>query len=327
MRGTRKESVSKPLPPVRVGISRCLLGDAVRYDGGHKRDSFLVDVLGSVVDWVSVCPEVEAGMTTPREPIRLVGDARKPRLMTVKSGQDLTKMMSSFSARCVAELEACELSGYVFKKDSPSCGVERVRVLNHQGMPARKGIGVFARVFMAHFPLIPVEEEGRLCDPVLRDNFIERVFSYHRWRSLMLGPVSMSAVVAFHTAHKYALLAHSRDHYQALGRLTAQSDRYRPRDLLQRYGEMFMEALKIHATVRKHVNVLHHLVGHFKSRLSPAERAELDSLIGDYHRGFVPLIVPLTLVKHYVTMYEIAYIHDQVYLNPHPKELMLRNRV
>ncbi len=188
MRATRKESISKLRLPVRVGISRCLLGDAVRYDGGHKRDSFLVDVLGRVVDWVPVCPEVEAGMTTPREPIRLVGDARQPHLVTVKGGQDLTKMMSSFSTRRVAELEDSELSGYVFKKDSPSCGVERVRVLNRQGMPARSGIGLFARVFMEHFPLIPVEEEGRLCDPVLRDNFIERVFSYHRWRSLMLEP-------------------------------------------------------------------------------------------------------------------------------------------
>ena len=319
MRSTRKEKVSKPLPPVRVGISRCLLGDAVRYDGGHKRDTFLVDVLGSVVDWVSVCPEVEAGMTTPREPIRLVGNARSPRLMAVKSGKDLTQMMSSFSARRVAELEASELSGYVFKKDSPSCGVERVRVVNHQGIPARNGIGVFAKVFMEHFPLIPVEEEGRLRDPVLRDNFIERVFSYHRWRALMLGPVSRSAVVEFHTTHKYALLAHSRDHYQALGHLTAQSNRYRPRDLLERYGEIFMEALKIKATVRKHVNVLHHLVSHFKSRLSSVERSELDAVIADYHRGLVPLVVPLTLVKHYVTMYDIAYIHNQVYLNPYPR--------
>ena len=317
----------KPRLPVRVGISRCLLGDAVRYDGGHKRDSFLVDVLGSVVEWVPVCPEVEAGMTTPREPIRLVGDARRPRFMTVKSGQDLTKMMSSFSARRVAELEASELSGYVFKKDSPSCGMERVRVLNHQGMPVRNGIGMFAKMFMEHFPLIPVEEEGRLCDPVLRDNFIERLFSYHRWRSMMLGPVSRSAVVEFHTAHKYALLAHSRDHYQALGRLTAQSDRYRPRDLLERYGEIFMEALKIKATVRKHVNVLHHLVGHFKFHLSLSERAELDGVIGDYHRGLVPLVVPLTLIKHYVEMFDVGYVRDQVYLHPHPKELMLRNRV
>ena len=327
MRATRKESISKLRLPVRVGISRCLLGDAVRYDGGHKRDSFLVDVLGRVVDWVPVCPEVEAGMTTPREPIRLVGDARQPHLVTVKSGQDLTKMMSSFSTRRVAELEDSELSGYVFKKDSPSCGVERVRVLNHKGMPARIGIGLFAKVFMEQFPLIPVEEEGRLCDPVLRDNFIERVFSYHRWRSLMLEPVSRKTVVEFHTTHKYALLAHSRDHYQTLGRLTAQADRYRPRDLLERYGEIFMEALKIKATVRKHVNVLHHLVGHFKCHLSLSERAELDGVIADYHRGLVPLVVPLTLVKHYVEMFDVGYIRDQVYLNPHPKELMLRNRV
>ena len=174
-----------------------------------------MDVLG-LVDWVPVCPEVEAGMTTPREAIRLVGDVRRPRLITVKSGQDVTRMMRSFSARRVAELEASDLSGYVFKKDSPSCGMERVRVLNYQGMPARNGIGLFARVFMEQFPLIPVEEEGRLCDPVLRENFIERIFSYHRWHALTLAPVSRRAIVEFHTAHKYELLAHSRAHYQAL---------------------------------------------------------------------------------------------------------------
>jgi uncharacterized protein YbgA (DUF1722 family)/uncharacterized protein YbbK (DUF523 family) len=313
--------------PLRLGVSRCLLGDEVRYDGGHKRDSFVVDVLGRFVEWVPVCPEVEAGMPIPRDAIRLAGNPREPRIETVRRGNDVTSTMTTFSARRVQELEALNLSGYVFKKGSPSCGMERVRVFNHRGMPSRDGIGVFARAFMERFPLIPVEEEGRLCDPVLRENFIERLFSYHRWRTLSQEMVTRQAVVEFHTIHKYALLAHSRAHYQWLGRLVAQAHRFRPQDLLQEYGKLFMSALRVKATVRKHVNVLNHLVSHFKTKLRPAERTELNGVIEDYHRGLVPLVVPLTLVKHYVILHDIAYIRNQVYLHPHPKELMLRNRV
>lgn len=327
MTRSMEATVADTVHPFRIGVSRCLLGDEVRYDGGHKRDSFVVDVLGRFVEWVPVCPEIEAGMETPREAIHLVGDPRAPLVMTIRSGQDMTPMMTTFSARRVRELTAMDLSGYIFKKGSPSCGIERVRVFNAHGMPKRDGIGVFARAFMESFPLIPVEEEGRLCDPVLRENFIERLFSYYRWRALLHGTVTAQAIVEFHTIHKYALLAHSRPHYQTLGRLVAQANRYRPKDLLARYGQIFMAALKVKATVRKHVNVLNHLVGHFKTKLGASERTELETVIADYHHGLVPLIVPLTLIKHYVNVLDIAYIRNQVYLNPHPKEMMLRNRV
>jgi len=313
--------------PLRIGVSRCLLGDEVRYDGGHKRDRFLTDVLGRYVEWVAICPEVEAGFGTPREAMRLVGDLKHPQLLTIKSERNLTKPLLQFSERKVASLEEDDLSGYIFKKDSPSCGIERVRVFNRHGMPARNGVGLFARAFTERFPLVPIEDEGRLCDPVLRDNFIERVFSYHRWRALARGPVARRTIVQFHTVHKYLLLAHSRELYQSLGRLVAQAHRCRPRDLFQRYGKLFMEALAVKATRRKQVNVLQHLVGHLKERLRPKERAELDGVVRDYHQGLVPLIVPVTLIKHYVARYEITYVQDQVYLNPHPKELMLRNFV
>ena len=326
---TRHPVLVQPSPthPLRIGVSRCLLGDEVRYDGGHKRDEFLVDVLGRYVEWVPICPEVEAGMPIPREAIRLVGDPRKPRLQTARNGHDVTDLLTTFSERRVQELESLELSGYVFKKGSPSCGIERVRVFNPHGMSPRDGIGVFARAFMERFPLIPVEEEGRLCDPVLRENFIERIFSYQRWHALQRGSVTRHAIVEFHTIHKYALLAHSRAHYESLGRLVAQAHRVRPKELLQRYGELFMGALRVKATARKHVNVLNHLVGHFKTTLQPAERTELNGVIEDYRRGLVPLVVPLTLVKHYVIRHDITYIRNQVYLNPHPTELMLRNHV
>ncbi|MDR4478860.1 MAG: DUF523 and DUF1722 domain-containing protein [Nitrospira sp.] len=313
--------------PLRLGISRCLLGEEVRFDGGHKRDQFLTDVLGRYVEWVPVCPEVEAGLGTPREAMRLVGDPQQPRLVSIKSGKDHTRALEHVTAHRLPDLERLDLSGYVFKKDSPSCGVERVRTYNEHGMPGRKGVGVFARAYVERFPLIPVEEEGRLCDPPLRENFIERVFSYRRWQDLVQSGVTRQAVVRFHTVHKYLLLAHSAPHYRQLGRLVAQVNAYRGKDLVHRYGELFMQALAVKATVRKHVNVLQHILGYFKDRLDAQEKTELLGVIGDYHQGLTPLIVPLTLIKHYVQIFDVGYIREQVYLNPHPKELMLRNHV
>lgn len=312
---------------LRLGISRCLLGDEVRFDGGHKRDRFLTDVLGKYVEWVPVCPEVEAGLGTPREAMRLMGDPRRPRLITIKSGRDHTQALESMAAERLDALRGLDLSGYVFKKDSPSCGIERVRIYKEHGMPSRQGVGIFAAAFMRQFPLIPVEEEGRLCDPALRENFIERVFCYRRYQDLLRGGASKQALVRFHTVHKYLLLSHSQPHYQALGRLVGQAARYRYKELALKYGALFMNGLAVKATVRKHVNVLQHIVGYFKGRLEPEAKVELDSVIADYHRGLTPLIVPLTLVTHYVRLFDVAYLRDQVYLNPHPKELMLRNHV
>ena len=313
--------------PLRLGISRCLLGDEVRFDGGHKRDNFLTDVFGRYVEWVPVCPEVEAGLGTPREAMRLVGDPAQPRLMTIKSRRDHTQALEMMSATRIEELKELDLSGYVFKKDSPSCGVERVRIYNDHGMPSRKGVGIFARVFIEQFPLIPVEEEGRLCDSSLRENFIERVFCFRRFQDLLQKGITRQAIVRFHTIHKYLLLSHSQPHYQVLGRLVGQAERHRPKELAHRYGVLFMKALAVKATVRKHVNVLQHMLGYFKDRLGAQEKAELLGVIDDYHQGLTPLIVPLTLIKHYVQFFDVGYVRDQVYLNPHPKELMLRNHV
>jgi len=312
---------------IRLGISRCLLGDQVRYDGGHRRNAFLVEVLGNVVEWVPVCPEVEAGFGTPREPMRLVRGPRDPRLVTISTNRDLTRPLKDFSRCKNTLLGALDLSGYVFKKNSPSCGIEQVPVYNRSGRVTPNGIGLFARSFQEHFPLIPITDEDRLTDQELRDNFLERVFCYHRWKTLARGPVTRKAVVEFHTLHKYLLLAHSRRHYQQLGRLLASADRDRPKDLIERYGILFMKAVAVTATVRKHVHVLQHILGRFKDRLGAQEKAELAGVIGDYHRGRTPLIVPLTLIKHYVQIFDIGYIRDQVYLNPHPKELVLRNHV
>jgi uncharacterized protein YbgA (DUF1722 family)/uncharacterized protein YbbK (DUF523 family) len=303
------------------------LGEEVRYDGGHKRDRFLTDVLGRYVEWVPICPEVEAGLGAPREAMRLVGNPQHPRLVTIKSGIDRTRALETMTSNRIDELKELDLSGYVFKKGSPSCGIERVRLYNEHGMAGRNGVGLFARAFMKQFPLTPVEEEGRLCDSRLRENFIERIFCYRRWQDLVQRGVTRQALVQFHTIHKYLLMAHHPQQYEVLGRLVGQAHQYRSKELAHRYGELFMNTLAVKATVRKHVNVLHHIIGHFKKRLSAHEKAELLRVISDFHQGLTPLIVPLTLIKHYVQIFDVNYIRDQVYLNPHPKELMLRNHV
>jgi uncharacterized protein YbgA (DUF1722 family)/uncharacterized protein YbbK (DUF523 family) len=313
--------------PLRVGISRCLLGEEVRFDGGHKRDTFLTEVLGRYVEWVPVCPEVEAGLGTPREAMRLVGDPQYPRLVTIKSGTDHTRALETMTKNRIEELKELDLSGYVFKKGSPSCSIKRVRIYNEHGRPSRNGVGLFARAFIEQFPLIPVEEEGRLCDPTFRENFIERVFCYRRWQDLVQNGVTRQALVQFHTIHTYLLLAHHPQQCEVLGRLIGAAHQHRPKELAHRYGELFMKALAVKATVRKHVNVLQHILGYFNERLGAHERAELLGVIGDYHHGLAPLIVPLTLIKHYVQIFGVSYILDQVYLNPHPKEIMLRNHV
>lgn len=312
--------------PLRLGISRCLLGEPVRYDGGHKLDHFLVDVLGQHVEWVPVCPEMEAGFGTPRESMRLVDDVAEPRLITVRSHQDHTGRMRRYTKTRVRDLQSLNLSGYVFKKDSPSCGTRRVRVYARDGNLLGTGKGLFAEAFQRAFPLTPVEEEGRLRDQGLRENFIERVFGYHRWQGLT-ARLTRGRLVAFHTAHKYLLLAHSQRHYRELGRLVATAKQYSTRELARTYGNLFMEALAVKTTTRKHLNVLQHLAGHLKGALSSAARGELHAVIGDYQKGFVPLSVPVILIRHYVRILDIPYLKDQVYLAPHPKELMLRNHV
>jgi uncharacterized protein YbgA (DUF1722 family)/uncharacterized protein YbbK (DUF523 family) len=312
---------------IRLGISSCLLGKAVRYDGGHKLDRFLTETLGKFVEYVPVCPEVECGMPIPREPMHLQGDPRSPRLISIKTGIDKTSQMISWAEKRVIELEKEGLMGFIFKSDSPSSGMERVKVYNEKKMSVRTGVGMFARIFMQHFPLLPVEEEGRLHDPALRENFIERVFALARWRELLAGDVGLKGLIEFHTKHKLLILSHSTRHYQELGRLIAGAKKIPLQKLLESYQKQFMEALKLRATPKKNANVLMHMAGYFKYQLNRGEKAELLEIIEQYRKEIVPLIVPITLVNHYVRKYNQSYLGDQCYLHPHPVELQLRNHV
>ena len=312
---------------IKIGVSSCLLGKEVRYNGGHSHDRYITDILGQYFSFVDVCPEVEAGFGIPRETLRLVGKPEAPRLLTSRTGKDFTDIMQNWAQNKVVELEKENLCGFIFKSKSPSSGMERVKVYTEKGFPgSNKGVGLFARAFMAHFPLLPYEEEGRLHDAALRENFIERIFALKRWRRMAEQKKNRGDIVAFHTAHKLQIMSHSQKHYRDMGRLVARIKDIPLESLYQQYEAMFMQALTLKATVKKNVNVLQHMAGYFKKLLTKDEKQELQEVIEQYHRFYTPLIVPITLINHYVRKYGQEYLQKQYYLNPHPIELKLRNR-
>lgn len=309
--------------PITIGISSCLLGEQVRYDGGHKRHHYLTDQLAPHVHFVSVCPEVECGLPIPREAMHLRGDSATPQLVSIRSGRDLTEQLQSWCAHKIGELAALHLRGFVLKKNSPSCGLHRVKIYQDKGPPLTSGRGLFADLLTRAFPLMPVEEEGRLADARLRENFIEQIYCYDRLLRLLAAKPDRAALIRFHTAHKLLLMAHSVEHYRATGSLVASQQ---PLDqLLAEYSLLFMAGLRLLATPAKQTNVLLHCLGYFKKQLEAWEKQELLALIQRYRAGQLPLIVPVTLLGHYIRRFSQPYLAEQLYFAPHPDELMLRN--
>lgn len=309
---------------IRIGVSRCILGERVRYDGGHQHDRYITDTLGQYFEYIPVCPEVEYGLPVPREPMHLTGNPGAPRLVTIKTGIDHTDGMLAWTGRRLKELQKEGLCGFIFKSKSPSSGMQGVKVYSAAGIPVHKGVGIFARAFMERFPLLPVEDDGRLHDPVLRENFVERVFAYRSWQILLGGDRSIRSLVDFHTNHKLLLMSHSPKHYSALGRLVAGARDHKG-NLYEEYITAMMDGLRFIATARKQANVLLHMLGYFKTLLTADEKQELLDIIDTYRRGSVPLIAPIVLITHYVRKFDVPYLKRQSYLNPHPMELMLRN--
>lgn len=304
------------------------MGKQVRFDGSHKRDRFLTDTLGAHVDWVQVCPEVGAGMGVPRPTLRLIGKPagkpESPRLVAGASGDDWTDAVEAYTSRVLDRLADLELCGFVLKSRSPTCGMERVRVYDGGGMPHKTGVGVFARALMARFPLLPVEEEGRLHDPALREAFLDAVFAYARWRALVAAgdPLRTGMLVTFHRRNKYLLRVHSPAHAVSLGHLVARGGRGRdPGTLRDTYGLLFMQAVKVRPTPSKHATLLHRMAGHLRAHISPGARALLHESIEDYRAGLTPRSVPVTLLRHHAQEHGIAYLSEQSYLDPYPKQL------
>ena len=308
---------------IRVGVSACLVGDKVRYDGGHKRDVYLTGKLAQVFEFVPVCPEVAIGMGVPRPPIRLVGDALAPRALGVEDASlDVTAPLTAYGRRMAVELDG--ISAYIFKARSPSCGPWRVPIYS-DGVSMAQGTGLYAREIRARQSLLPVEEEGRLADPSLRDNFIERIFAYRRWQQLQTSGIDVGALVEFHSAHKLQLMSHGAVYYRALGRLIAEAKPPRIAAVAREYGAEFMSALTHPATRKRHTNVLHHLMGYLKRHLDREDKVELLGVIESYRLGQMPLAAPITLLKHHFRRFPDPYIDKQTYLHPHPTELALRS--
>lgn len=313
-------------PRLSIGVSSCLLGQEVRYDGAHKRDRYLTDVLGDYCEFVPICPEVGIGMGIPRPPIRLVERDGALRVLGVREPDvDVTDDLAAYVGKVADKI--AELDGYVFKRASPTCGVWRVKVYGEGGMPSPTGRGAFAAGVLERWPNLPVEEEGRLNDPVLRENFIERIFVYRRWRALRGAGMTAGALVDFHTNHKLVVMAHNQAAYRRMGQLVAQAGQDGLPARVEAYEAELMSALTRRATRRSHTNVMQHLAGYLKRALDAGDKAELHSVIGDYHQGLVPLVVPLTLFRHHFRRHPHPFVERQVYLRPHPAELMLRNHV
>jgi uncharacterized protein YbgA (DUF1722 family)/uncharacterized protein YbbK (DUF523 family) len=309
--------------PIILGVSSCLTGENVRYDGGHKQHHYITDQLAAYFRFIPVCPEVACGLPIPREAMHLTGNPAAPRLISIKTCRDLTDQMQRWSHHRARELEQLQLRGFIFKKSSPSCGLFRVKVYQDKGPPLTSGQGLFARALTAAFPLMPVEEEGRLSDARLRENFIERVYSYNRLLTFLASKPAKADLIQFHTIHKLLLMAHSNEHYRRLGKLVAST--LSLQELLPHYTKLFMEALQLIATPTKQANVLMHCQGYFKKQLAPWEKQELLDLIERYRIGQLPLIVPITLLNHYISRFHESYLSEQLYFSPHPDELMLRN--
>ncbi|MCG8046691.1 MAG: DUF523 and DUF1722 domain-containing protein [Candidatus Thiodiazotropha endolucinida] len=310
-----------------IGVSACLLGHNVRYDGGHKRDRYIVEKLGKHMELLPICPEAAIGLGVPRPTIHLVGDIQQPRLVGVSDPNlDVTDKMKQFALKQVRELN--HISGYILKKNSPSCGMERVKVYTETGQQCiRKGTGVFARVLMQQHPLLPIEEEGRLNDSVLKENFVNRVYVCHRWRKLQSTQMTPASLIAFHTEHKYLVMAHSQAAYQRLGKLVSNLPKKRLTKITDDYIQELMNTLKRRVTRKRHVNVLQHIMGYLKQHISRDDKAELTASIESYRRGETPLIVPITLLRHYFRHHPDSYMSKQVYLQPHPDSLGLRNSI
>jgi len=309
---------------IRIGVSKCLLGEPVRYDGQHKHDHFITDTLGRYFEFLGVCPEVECGLGVPRESMRLIGDPANPSLVT-RTGLDLTIRMQDWVAKRVVDLEKEDLNGFIFKSRSPSSGMENVKVYDGKGGFSGKAPGLFAKAFMAHFPTLPCEDEGRLNDPDLRENFIERVFTLWRFRQAVCSSPKLATLMTFHARNKLLIQSHNETLMREMGHELAGLKAREARAHIPQYEAKLMRALKTLATVRKHTNILQHMLGYLRDRVDAADRKELADIIENYHRELVPLIVPVTMLRHYVEKHGIEYLKDQYYLNPHPMELKLRN--
>ncbi|MFY0990547.1 YbgA family protein [Halomonas sp. C05BenzN] len=312
---------------IPVGISACLMGEQVRYNGGHKRSRYCLEVLQERFRFEPFCPELEAGLGVPRDPVRLVGAlGEEPRVVGTRDPSlDVTEALAEVSRAFIERHR--HLRGFILMKGSPSCGLERVKVYHENGMPSHADAGAFVRELRRHFPELPLEEEARMNDAVLRENFITRVYAYDDWKRHVEATPSYHALLQFHSRQKYLLMAHHVEAYRELGRYLAESGKRCLDEVMNRYLVRFMEALGRPATRKTHANALMHVFGYLKDALDGETKQDLLAAIEDYRQGHVHLAVPIRMINHYVKRHGSNYVREQTYLDPHPYELGLRNAI
>ncbi|MEZ2586064.1 YbgA family protein [Kluyvera intermedia] len=313
---------SKPI----LGISGCLTGATVRFDGGHKRMGFIMDELAEWVSFKPVCPEMAIGLPTPRPALRLVntttGDVRLR--FSQARDQDMTDQMEHFAEDYLPS--AADYAGFVVCAKSPSCGMERVRLYDEHGnRGAKAGIGLFTAALQQRYPWLPIEEDGRLHDPVLRENFVARVFALHELNAMREKGLTRGAIIAFHSRYKLHLLAHSQPGYREIGPFIARIHEWDDLEaFFVAYREKLMAILQQPASRKNHTNVLMHIQGYFRKQLNDRQRAELREVIVNYHAGLLPILAPLTLLQHYLAEHPDEYLLTQKYFSPYPDSLRLR---
>lgn len=316
---------AQAIQPIKIGVSSCLIGERVRFDSGHKKNAYITSVLTEQFEFTPFCPEVEIGLGTPRETIRLVKKQDDIRCVGSKNTDlDVTERLSA-----IADKQSHwhnEICGYILKRDSPSCGMERVKIYS-EGAPSKKGVGIYAKKLMENFPHLPVEEEGRLEDVHLRENFIQRVYVYARWKLLQSQPLTISSLQEFHAKHKYIFMSHNQAKAKELGALLVDPDKSVLLELSNKYLELMMTTLKTIASRKNHVNTLHHIQGYLKRHLDKDDKAELSEIIESYRIGLVPLIVPITILRHHFRKSPNEYITHSFYMSPYPGELKLLNSI
>ncbi|GAA5217076.1 DUF523 and DUF1722 domain-containing protein [Corallincola platygyrae] len=301
------------------------MGEPVRFDSGHKKNAYVNNVLADYFEFVSFCPEVSIGLGIPRQTIRLSLQEDEVRCIGTRDPElDVTEKLYQ-SAEDQKHWHA-DLCGYILKKDSPSCGMERVRLYKGE-TPERIGVGLYAKRLMENFPNLPVEEEGRLGDPILKENFIQRVFVYHRWRQMTEGGFTMRDLTEFHAKHKFIYMSHQPKKASELGRWLSEQGKQDLQKTSETYLTSMMALLKHRATRQTHTNTLNHIQGFLKKHVTGLDKQELVSTIDNYRQGLLPLIVPMTLLRHHFLHHPDPYIDNSYYMKPHPGELMLLNQL
>ena len=311
--------------PIKIGVSACLLGEKIRPDGRHARSHYLTQTLSKYVEFIPLCPEMACGMGINREPVRQVDCADRIRLIGYDTGEDWTERMDSWCERILVGLEEDELCGFILKNNSPSCALKMGKVYSTTGKAPRREQGFFTTRLAKHYPLLPLESDDGLKNPILRENFIRRIFVLDRWHSFLKRGGGIGHLVDFHTRHKMLIRAHDLRGYRELGRLLGESTIQTQNEVIDTYAALLFKSLELKTTRKKNSDVLMHAAGYFKKDLDSDDKQEIQSMIYAYKSGKVPLIVPMTLINHHARKLDKGYLVQQLYFHPNPSELKLLN--